>query len=107
MPDNKDNEQIRAVRRTKENSKRAQRALDIIKANPDLNWFYFGKLKEDIETADMAIHRSLSKRGGDLTELQRLQAEINIREELMNDPKDCIEAEKNMKKELRKQKKEE
>ena len=106
MPDNKNNEQIRAVKRTKENSKRAQRALDIIKANPDLNWFYFGKLKEDIETADTAIHRILSKRGGDILELQRLQAEISTRESLISCPGDFIEAEKNMKKELKKQQEE-
>lgn len=102
----KDQEQISAIRRTNKNAKRAQRALDAIKANPDLNWFYFEHLKEEIETADMAIHRSLSKRGGDILELQRLQAEISTRESLISCPGDFIEAAKNMKKELKKQKEE-
>lgn len=106
MPDNKNTQQGTAIRRTKENAKRASRALSAIKANPDLNWFYFERLTQEIETADLAIHRSLSKRGGDILELQRLQAEISTREKLITAPGDFIEAAKIMKKELKKQKEE-
>lgn len=103
----KDIDQQASIRRIKKNAKRAISAVKAIKAHPDINWFYSEKLQWDIETADNKIHQILSSKGGDLSQLQRMQAEIDIRTGLMEDPGLYIEVEKAMKKELRKQKLEE
>lgn len=101
----RDAEREHSIRVTKENAKRATRALKVIKANPDLNWFYFERLQFEIEASDEKIHMILSGKGGDLLSLQRLQAEIDIREDLMNDPANRIAKEKDMRRVLKEEKK--
>lgn len=100
----KDLDQQASIRRTKKNAKRALGAIKAIKDNPNINWFYTELLTEEIETADSKIHIMLSSKGGDLGQLQRLQAEIDIRKGLIEGPQMYIEAEKDMKKELKRQK---
>lgn len=94
-------QQAGAVKKVKDKAKLARKTL----ANPDFAWL-LQSLKVGADIADKKIHLILSNEGGDLLELKRLQAKIDVCNGLANEPNDWLQAEKNMKAELKRQKKE-
>lgn len=93
--------QAAAIRTVKDKVKLARKTLK----NPDMVWL-LENLQKGAEEADMKIHAILSAPGGDLLELKRLQTKIDVCKGLADEPKNWIQAEKNMKAEMKRQKKE-